>query len=136
MIWRSQGQIIPPAIFFFNFPLIWVKSNFHWIRIDPWFNVIDIEKKQKVGWCHVHKTRLLLQKKCSMIYSILRPKAEEGWIKPDQCQVNSTWLELTYYIETLVTIIIQPTLKSIGEIQLLIFAYTRLLNKPYEDEVF
>ena len=36
-----------------------------------------------------------------MIYSILPPKAEEGWIKPDQCQVNSTWLELTYYIETL-----------------------------------
>ena len=43
-----------------------------------------------------------MQKKCSMIYSILPPKAEEGWIKPDQCQVNSTWLELTYYIETLV----------------------------------
>ena len=42
-----------------------------------------------------------MQKKCSMIYSILPPKAEEGWIKPDQCQVNSTWLELTYYIETL-----------------------------------
>ena len=36
-----------------------------------------------------------------MIYSILPPKAEEGWIKPDQCQVNSTCLELTYYIETL-----------------------------------
>ena len=41
------------------------------------------------------------KKKCSMIYSILSPKAEEGWIKPDQCQVNSTWLELTYCIETL-----------------------------------
>ena len=37
-----------------------------------------------------------------MIYSILPPKAEEGWIKPDQCQVNSTWIELTYYIETLI----------------------------------
>ena len=41
------------------------------------------------------------KKKCSMIYLILPPKAEEGWIKPDQCQVNSTWLELTYYIVTL-----------------------------------
>ena len=29
-----------------------------------------------------------------MIYLILPPKAEEGWIKPDQCQVNSTLLEL------------------------------------------
>ena len=38
-----------------------------------------------------------------MIYSILPPKAEEGWIKPDKCQVNSTWLELTYYIETLIS---------------------------------
>ena len=56
---------------------------------------------QNVGWYHVHKTRLLLLKKCSMIYLILPPKAEEGWIKPDQCQVNSIWLELTYYIETL-----------------------------------
>ena len=37
-----------------------------------------------------------------MIYLILPPKAEEGWIKPDQCQANSTLLELTYYIETLV----------------------------------
>ena len=43
-----------------------------------------------------------MQKKCSMIYLILPPKAEEGWIKPDQCQVNSTLLELTYHIETLV----------------------------------
>ena len=37
-----------------------------------------------------------------MIYLILPPKAEGGRIKPDQCQVNSTLLELTYYIETLV----------------------------------
>ena len=37
-----------------------------------------------------------------MIYLILPSKAEEGWIKPDQCHVNSTWIELTYYIETLV----------------------------------
>ena len=36
-----------------------------------------------------------------MIYVILPPKAEEDWIKPDQCQVNSTWIELTYYTETL-----------------------------------
>ena len=43
------------------------------------------------------KKWLLLQKKCSMIYSISSPKAEEGWIKPDQYQVNSMWLELTYY---------------------------------------
>ena len=43
-----------------------------------------------------------IAKKCSVIYLILPPKAEDGWIKPDQCQVNSTWLELTYYIETLV----------------------------------
>ena len=42
-----------------------------------------------------------MQKKYSMIYLILPPKAEEGWIKPDQCQVNSTLLELTYYTETL-----------------------------------
>ena len=40
-----------------------------------------------------------------MIYSILPPKAEEGWIKPDQCQVNSTWLELTYYIVTLILLV-------------------------------
>ena len=40
-------------------------------------------------------------KKCSMIYWILLPKAEDGCIKPYQCQVNSTCLELTYYIETL-----------------------------------
>ena len=38
-----------------------------------------------------------------MIYLILPPKAEEGRIKPDQCQVNSTWVELTYYMETLTT---------------------------------
>ena len=43
-----------------------------------------------------------MQKKCSMIYWILLPKAEEGCIKPYHCQVNSTCLELTYYIETLV----------------------------------
>ena len=47
------------------------------------------------------KQGLLLLKKCSMIHLILPPKAEAGWMKPDQCQVNSTWLELTYYIETL-----------------------------------
>ena len=41
-----------------------------------------------------------------MIYLILPPKAEEGWIKPDQCQVNSTWLELTYYIEALIIILL------------------------------
>ena len=39
---------------------------------------------------------------CSMTYWILLPKAEDGCIKPYQCQVNSTCLELTYYIETLV----------------------------------
>ena len=37
-----------------------------------------------------------------MIYLILPPKAEQGRIKPDQCQVNSSKLELTYCIETLV----------------------------------
>ena len=42
---------------------------------------------------HNCKTKLLLQKKCYMIYLILPSKAEEGWIKPDQCQVNSTWLD-------------------------------------------
>ena len=36
-----------------------------------------------------------------MIYWILLPKAEDGCIKPYQCQVNSTCLELIYYIETL-----------------------------------
>ena len=36
-----------------------------------------------------------------MIYSILPPKAEGGWVKPDQCQENSMWIELAYYIETL-----------------------------------
>ena len=36
-----------------------------------------------------------------MIYLISPPKAEEAWIKQDQSQVNSMWLELTYYIETL-----------------------------------
>ena len=42
-----------------------------------------------------------MQKKCSMIHLILPSKAEEGWIKQDQCQVDSMWVELTYYIETL-----------------------------------
>ena len=46
-------------------------------------------------------------------YLILPPKAEAGWIKQDQCQVNSTWLELTYYIETLTKLIIKYTLPSI-----------------------
>ena len=36
-----------------------------------------------------------------MIYLMLLPKAEDNCIKPYQCQVNSTCLELTYYIETL-----------------------------------
>ena len=39
-----------------------------------------------------------------MIYSILPSKAEESLVNPDQCQVNSTLLELTYYIETLTKI--------------------------------
>ena len=47
------------------------------------------------------QNKTFIAKKYSMIYLILPPKAEEGWIKPDQCQVYSTWLELTYYIETL-----------------------------------
>ena len=38
---------------------------------------------------------------CSIIYWILLPKAEVGCIKVNQCQVNSMWLELTYFIETL-----------------------------------
>ena len=37
-------------------------------------------------------------KKCSMIYWILLPKAEEDFIELNQCQVNSSWLEATYYI--------------------------------------
>ena len=42
-----------------------------------------------------------MQKKCSMIYWILLPKVKDSCIKPYQCQVNSTCLELTYRIETL-----------------------------------
>ena len=56
-----------------------------------------------------------MQKKCSMIYLILPPKADEGWIKPNPCQVNSTWLELTYYIETLAWTL--NKMKSWGEMQ-------------------
>ena len=33
-----------------------------------------------------------------MIYWILLPKAEEGIIELNQCQVNNSWLEATYYI--------------------------------------
>ena len=33
-----------------------------------------------------------------MIYWILLPKAEEGFIELNQCQVNNSWLEATYYI--------------------------------------
>ena len=39
-----------------------------------------------------------IEKKYSMIYWILLPKAEEGFIELDQCQVNNSWLEATYYI--------------------------------------
>ena len=73
-----------------------------------------ILKKPKVALYHVHKTRLLMQKKCSMIYLILPPKAEEGWIKPDQCQVNRTWLEPIYYIETLLDLLQLPNGKNLN----------------------
>ena len=69
-----------------------------------------------------------MQKKCSMIYLTLPPKAEEGWIKPDQCQVNSTWLELTYYIETLCC---ASTLLLCWNFLMLSFRY----SLDYEDEL-
>ena len=49
--------------------------------------------------CPQNKT--FIAKKVFMIYWILLHKAEEGCIKPNQCQVNSMWLELTCYLETL-----------------------------------
>ena len=58
-----------------------------------------------------------MQKKCSMIYWILLPKAEDGCIKPYQCQSNSTCLKLTYYIETLVS----PTIGIIGKTGSLVY---------------
>ena len=45
------------------------------------------------------------KKKCSMIYWILLPKAEEGFIELNQCQVNNSWLEATYYIYPWVTLV-------------------------------
>ena len=33
-----------------------------------------------------------------MIYWIILPKAEEGFIELNQCQVNNSWLKATYYI--------------------------------------
>ena len=33
-----------------------------------------------------------------MIYWILLPKAEEGFIDLNICQINNSWLEATYYI--------------------------------------
>ena len=53
-------------------------------------------------WYHKYKSRFSLQQKCSKIYWTLLAKAELGWIKPDQCEVNCMWFELTYAIETLV----------------------------------
>ena len=44
------------------------------------------------------KPSFYCKKKCSMIYWILLHKAEEGFIKLNQCQVNNSWLEVTYYI--------------------------------------
>ena len=44
-------------------------------------------------WIHT-----FVEKKCSMIYWILFPKAEEGFIEVNQWQVNNSWLEATYYI--------------------------------------
>ena len=55
-----------------------------------------------------------IAKKCSMIFSILPSKAEEGWIKPYPCQVDSIWLELTYYIETLVKTRVSVPKSSVG----------------------
>ena len=49
------------------------------------------EKQQKVEWYLVHKAGVLLQK-MFMIYWILLPKVEQGFLKLDQCQVNSIWL--------------------------------------------
>ena len=77
-----------------------------------WKCVIYRGKCQKVEFLckplyDVHQTRLLLEKKCPMIYLILTPKAQEGWIRLDKCQVYIMWLELTYYIETLATILNQ-----------------------------
>ena len=46
-------------------------------------------------WIWIHTS---IEKKCSMIYWILLPKAEEGFIELNQCQVNNSWLEATYYI--------------------------------------
>ena len=46
-------------------------------------------------WIWIH---ISIEKKFSMIYWILLPKAEEGFIELNQCQVNSSWLEVTYYI--------------------------------------
>ena len=39
-----------------------------------------------------------MQKECSTIYWILLPKAEAGFIELNQCQVNNSWLEATYYV--------------------------------------
>ena len=52
-----------------------------------------------------------MQKKYSMIYWILLPTEKEGCIKQDQCQVNSMWLELTYYLNAPVN----PFLTSISQ---------------------
>ena len=46
-------------------------------------------------WIWIHTS---IEKKCSMIYWILLPKAEEGFIELNQCQVNNSWLKATYYI--------------------------------------
>ena len=62
-----------------------------------------LKSSQSVYDIMIIKPDFYCKKKCSMIYWILLSKAEDGCIKPYQCQVNSTCLELTHYIETLLS---------------------------------
>ena len=65
---------------------------------------------------------ITIAKKCSIICWILLPKAEEGFIELNQCQVNNSWWEVTYYIYPWLLPYKKGTLAGFGD----------LLNQVFE----
>ena len=82
---------------------------------SPW----NIEKCCMILWIWI---LISFAKKCSMIYWILLPKAEEGFIELNQCQVNNSWWEVTYYIYPWLLPYKKGTLAGFGD----------LLNQVFE----
>ena len=58
---------------------------------------VTLKSSQRLYIIIIMKPYFYCKKKCAMIYWIILPKAEEGFIELNQCQVNNSWLEAVIY---------------------------------------